>query len=150
MDERRNNQNLPWDDSIYGTGRTRPRKSHGGTIALLLILVIFLSGVVAFLSIMNVRLLNQLGDQPEDGQNHPMFFSQQNEAAPSDDPQVPPTKSTEPEEAPGSIELSPTPQSQENIPQEGACPCRRSMCGICPRWFPSPARLPVAFPPAPV
>ena len=119
MDERRNNQNLPWDDSIYGTGRTRPRKSHGGIIALLLILVIFLSGVVAFLSIMNVRLLNQLGDQPEDGQNHPMFFSQQNETAPSDDPQVPPTKSTEPEEAPGSIELSPTPQSQENIPQEG-------------------------------
>ena len=77
MDERRNNHNLPWDDSIYGTGRTRPRKSHGGIIALLLILVIFLSGVVAFLSIMNVRLLSRLNDAPEEPDNHPMFFSQQ-------------------------------------------------------------------------
>ena len=35
MDERKNN-NHPWDDSVYGTGRTEPPKSHGGTVALLL------------------------------------------------------------------------------------------------------------------
>ncbi len=38
MDERKNN-NHPWDDSVYGTGRTEPPKSHGGTVALLLILI---------------------------------------------------------------------------------------------------------------
>ena len=118
MDERRNNHNLPWDDSIYGTGRTRPRKSHGGIIALLLILVIFLSGVVAFLSIMNVRLLSRLNDAPEEPDNHPMFFSQQTETTSTVEDSAAPTKYTEPEEASESIELSPTPQSQDNIPQK--------------------------------
>ena len=118
MDERRYNQKLPWDDSIYGTGRTHPRKSHGGAIALLLILVIFLSGVVAFLSIMNVRLLNQLSDQP-DQNDHPMIFSQQNSTEPEASSANSPTKSTEPEDSQDTIDLIPSPQSQDNIPQEG-------------------------------
>ena len=117
MDERKYNQNLPWDDSIYGTGRTHPRKSHGGAIALLLILVIFLSGVVAFLSIMNVRLLNQLSDQPNP-KDHPMVFSQQSSTEPSEDSATYPTKGTEPDPDRDQIDLIPTPQSQENIPQE--------------------------------
>ena len=117
MDDRRYNQKLPWDDSIYGTGRTHPRKSHGGAIALLLILVIFLSGVVAFLSIMNVRLLNQLSDQA-DPNDHPMVFSHQNSTEPSESSANHPTKSTEPEDSQDKIDLIPTPQSQENIPQE--------------------------------
>ena len=41
MDERKK-YNHPWDDSVYGTGRTEPPKNHGGTMALLLILIIFL------------------------------------------------------------------------------------------------------------
>ena len=45
MDERKNNDH-PWDDSVYGTGRTEPPKSHGGTVALLLILIIFLCGII--------------------------------------------------------------------------------------------------------
>ncbi len=118
MDERKYNQNLPWDDSIYGTGRTRPRKSHAGIIALLLILVIFLSGVVAFLSIMNVRLLSQLSEQPDASQDHPMIFSQQGSTEPSEEASQP-TKSTEPEMGEDSIPLVTSPNSQENIPQEG-------------------------------
>ena len=35
MDERKK-YNHPWDDSMYGTGRTEPPKNHGGTVALLL------------------------------------------------------------------------------------------------------------------
>ena len=118
MDERKYNRNLPWDDSIYGTGRTHPRKSHGGAIALLLILVIFLSGVVAFLSIMNVRLLNQLSDQPNP-KDHPMVFSQQSSTEPSEDSATYPTKGTEPDSDRDQIDLIPTPQAQDNVPQEG-------------------------------
>lgn len=53
--------NMPeWDDGKYGTGRMQPPKNHNGVIAVLLILVIFLSGVVTMLSIMNIRLFHRL------------------------------------------------------------------------------------------
>lgn len=55
----------PWDDGVYGTGRTQPPKNHGGLIAFLLILVIFLSGIVTMLGIMNIRLFRQLKQKPE-------------------------------------------------------------------------------------
>ena len=48
MDEYRNH-NEPWDPGIYGTGRTRPPKNHGGLIAVLLVIVIFLGGLVSVL-----------------------------------------------------------------------------------------------------
>lgn len=53
-------ENAPWDDGVYGTGRTQPPKNYGGVIAFLLILVIFLVGVVTMLGLMNIRLFNQL------------------------------------------------------------------------------------------
>ena len=34
----------PWNQGTYRTGSTRPPKSHGGLLALLLVLVILLSG----------------------------------------------------------------------------------------------------------
>ena len=44
------NKNIdPWDDGVFGTGKTEPPKNHSGIIALLLILVIFLSGIVSVL-----------------------------------------------------------------------------------------------------
>lgn len=52
-----------WDDGEYGTGRMQPPKDHTGVIAFLLILVIFLSGVVTMLSIMNIRLFHRLARQ---------------------------------------------------------------------------------------
>ncbi len=75
MDERKSKHNLPWDEGIYGTGRTEPKKSHGGIIALLLILVIFLSGIIVFLSLMNVRLLTELSNQPAPAE-HAIVFTQ--------------------------------------------------------------------------
>lgn len=56
-------ENAPWDDGVYGTGRTQPPKSHGGVIAVLLIVVIFLVGTVSVLGLMNVRLFHQLQQQ---------------------------------------------------------------------------------------
>lgn len=44
----------------YETGVTQPGKSHRGIIAVLFMLVIFLSGVVTALGLMNVRLFHQL------------------------------------------------------------------------------------------
>ena len=49
-----------WDDSVYGTGPTQPPKSRGGAVALMLILIIFLCGIIAFLGILNIRLFSQL------------------------------------------------------------------------------------------
>ena len=47
----------------YRTGRTQPQKSSRGLIAVLLICVIFLSGLVSVLGLMNIRLLNLLKQQ---------------------------------------------------------------------------------------
>ncbi len=44
----------------YRTGRMRPRKNSSGLVALLLIMVIFLSGVVSALSLLNIRLFRQV------------------------------------------------------------------------------------------
>ena len=52
----------------YRTGRTEPVKSHRGIIAFLLMLVIFLSGIVSALGLMNIRLfrlLEQMGEKSE-------------------------------------------------------------------------------------
>ena len=64
MEEYRNH-NEPWDPSIYGTGRTQPPKNHGGLIAVLLVVVIFLGGLVSVLGILNVKLFKELNSQPK-------------------------------------------------------------------------------------
>ena len=47
MDEFNQNHRDPWEPGKYETGRTRPPKSHTGLIAVLLVVVIFLSGLVS-------------------------------------------------------------------------------------------------------
>jgi len=49
------------DSWEYGTGSTQPPKSRGGLVAVLLIAVIFLTGIVTVLSILNIRLVKQMG-----------------------------------------------------------------------------------------
>lgn len=44
----------------YQTGSTNPPKNHGGIIAFLLVLVIFLCGISTALGLMNIRLFRQL------------------------------------------------------------------------------------------
>ena len=50
----------PWNQGTYRTGSTRPPKSHGGLIALLLVLVILLSGITTILGVVNIRLFHQV------------------------------------------------------------------------------------------
>ena len=116
MDER--NHYDPWDDGEYGTGSTRPPKTRGGAYALLLILVILLCGTVTILGILNVRLFRQLSQQEE------------NDLAISFTPEI--TEATDflsaeeetsmPAVCAGqnvTIDLHTSPESVENIPQEG-------------------------------
>lgn len=49
-----------WAQRTYRTGGTQPPKSHGGLIAFLLVLVIFLCGVSTALGLMNIRLFRQI------------------------------------------------------------------------------------------
>ena len=114
MDERHYND--PWDESVYGTGRTQPPKSRGGLFALLLILVIFLCGIVTMLSIMNVKLFQQLNMEREE------HLSISFTPDPTEEPTVPSLESTQPmpcAEHALTIDLQASPESVENIPQEG-------------------------------
>ena len=56
----------------YRTGRTDPKKSSRGMIAVLLICMIFLGGLVSALSIMNIHLFRML----QDTQAAPLAFSE--------------------------------------------------------------------------
>jgi len=117
MDERKNN-NHPWDDSVYGTGRTEPPKSHGGTVALLLILIIFLCGIITVLGVLNVRLFQKLNTRRESEQS--ISFATGAEL-PAETTALP-TESIDAtlgEDTP-TIDLQKCPQGVENVPTEGA------------------------------
>ena len=119
MDDYRNH-NEPWDPSIYGTGRTKPPKSYGGLVAVLLVIIIFLGGLVSVLGIMNVKLFTQLRDQAQKPEESLSVISrvdgQPLETMPLDQATAP----MNPDESSDSrIELSPAPGSVPNIRQEG-------------------------------
>ena len=50
----------------YQTGSTQPPKTHNSVIAILLVLVILLSGIVSVLGLMNVHLFRTLVSQQEE------------------------------------------------------------------------------------
>ena len=58
--DKRNDCYNDWDDQFYGTGPTEPPKSRGGLVALMLILIIFLSGIITVLGVLNIKLFHQL------------------------------------------------------------------------------------------
>ena len=117
MDERIYND--PWDDGVYGTGRTQPPKSNNGPFALLLILVIFLCGIITLLSILNVRLFQQLNKQEEESQLAISFTPEPTEAATEPEPIIESTVPSVCAEAEMEIAIYASPESVENIPQEG-------------------------------
>ena len=59
--------------STYETGVTQPGKSHRGIIAVLLMVVIFLSGVVTAMGLMNIHLFRQL-NRGSDSPEYPVSF----------------------------------------------------------------------------
>jgi serine protease Do len=118
MDYRNRNNIDPWDEGVYGTGNTSPPKSHSGIIALLLILVIFLSGIVSLLSFMNIRLFRELAEQAKQlDEESPMAFSELEIQTVTD-----PSEATESHHLQGdvSISLHQSPQSVDNVPEPGA------------------------------
>lgn len=68
-------QQEDWAQVTYRTGSTQPPKSRVGIIAFLLVLVIFLSGIVTGLSMMNIHLFRQLSEL-EATDPGPVAFSQ--------------------------------------------------------------------------
>ena len=117
MDDYRN-QNEPWDSSIYGTGRTKPPKNHGGIIAVLLVVVIFLGGLVSLLGVLNIKLSRQLKDQKAETSGSLAVVSDAESHLLETSPLAVPTEIPDPTEHPP-LELSPSPDSVPNVLQEG-------------------------------
>ena len=125
MDERKYNRNDPWDQGVYETGRTKPPKSYGSLIAMLLVVVIFLGGLVTVLSLLNVKLFTQLQDLSRKEEQDP--FSLISETEPTEDELAAFDPSVHkdydavlPTEArTDSFFLNPTPGSLPNVVQEG-------------------------------
>ncbi len=123
MNQPEHNYNDPWDDGVYGTGRTQPPRNRGGAFALLLILVIFLCGIVTLLGILNVRLFQQLSRQEQE-ENLSISFIPETSAAtePFLTEVVEATNPTVLTQEDVHIDLHNSPESIENIPQEGGLP----------------------------
>lgn len=122
MDERKYKNSDPWDDAVYGTGNTQPPKSHGGMIAALLIVVIFLSGIASALGLMNIKLFQQLNQlTAEEEENLPISFSVSDDISDGVGQEVysSPTEATDRSGSELTLNLQPSPASAENISQEG-------------------------------
>ena len=110
-----------WDDGSWQTGSTRPPKDRGGTMALLLILIIFLCGIITVLGIMNVRLFTQLQNREETSSS--ISFTPEETEAPAVQQTVPEAASEETQplavcSEDVSICLEESPVSVENVPQD--------------------------------
>lgn len=108
----------PWDDGVYVTGRTQPPKNHGGLIAVLLILIIFLTGIVTALGVMNVRLFRQLHDEQAEEENAAIAFAAEQSPAEAETEAVSVPETMEPEAAEMDINLDirslPEVEAEEN------------------------------------
>jgi serine protease Do len=116
----------PWDVDTYQTGSTQPPKSHGGLIAALLVVVIFLCGLVTIMTMMNIRLARQISQQTP-AASSPVSFS-----APEEETTLSTTEplSTAPEttqeptvtsriEPDPQLSLHTSPTGVPNVPQQG-------------------------------
>ena len=116
----RNHSYPDWDDSVYGTGPTDPPKNRGALVALMLILIIFLCGIVTMLSLMNIRLFQELKTDKQEHQELAISFTTE--------PTEEMTEQTVPTHAPSSMaasapnatmDLQSAPKGIDNIPQGG-------------------------------
>ena len=117
MDYRNTKNKDSWDEGVYGTGSTMPPKSHEGLIALLLILVIFLSGIISVLSFLNIRLFQQLSlERTREEPEIPLMVF---DAGPTQAQSDHLAQSPESVRAEGSIVLHSAPPSPEELPEPG-------------------------------
>ena len=120
MDENKTPGGDLWDDGAYGTGRTKPPKTHSGVVALLLVLIIFLTGIITVLGLLNVRLFQKLSTQetlPAEEDTLPISFSEEKPAAPL----VPSDKVNDRQIfcQDTTIDLNTSPKSVSTVPEEG-------------------------------
>ena len=112
-----NKENTPeyeaWEQT-YRTGATHPPKSRNGLIAVLLIFVILLGGIVTILSVVNIRLFQQITSR-QTPETLPLISSD----APGDGFKDSPGSTDVPNSSDVVIETEKTPLSQENVPQQG-------------------------------
>ena len=122
MDNRNYNDNeyeYDWDTRYYGTGPTEPPKERNGTMALMLILIIFLFGIIAVLGILNIRLFQELKTKRQETQLS-ISFTTEATLPPETVPQEPVMAMAEEEPVNfSSMQLQQSPQSRDNIPIEG-------------------------------
>lgn len=115
MEEHNKNNIDPWDPDFYETGSTRPPKSYGGLIAILLAAVIFLGGIASAMGILNFKLVKDAKSSTKDDSVSIAFHEDTDNVVsqPTIGPEVSiPDDST-------TIDLESSPPSIENIPQEG-------------------------------
>jgi len=126
MDERKYNRKDPWEPGMYETGRTRPPKSHGGLIAILLVVVIFLCGLVSALGVVNIKLFAQLNELSKPQEDPLSFINESGESMPAhteaskempQSPTLPPDSAAISGQA--GFVLNPSPDSVPNVIQEG-------------------------------
>lgn len=99
----------PWDQGTYQTGSTKPPKSRGGLVAVLMILVIFLAGLTSILGLMNVHLFSALNAQ--DG-TIPMSLSGNSNTLPTGSSHKPSSPNVSLGDV--TIQMAPTPENGEN------------------------------------
>ena len=119
MNDRKQNTD-PWDRDSYETGSTRPPKSRGGLIAVLLMAVIVLLGLTTMLGLLNVRLFaqSQNSSTPTDGDGMVFYPG---------DPSTATTAGVLPEiQIPDGddfqMEIETSPESMDNIQQANGLP----------------------------
>ena len=111
----------PWEESSWQTGSTNPPKNRGGLVAVLLVLVIFLSGIVTVLGVLNVKLFRQLRQQEKQDELAISYTIDEPKAtAPLET--VPSVTDREPVRENNDLVLVPAPSSVDNAPQEGGLP----------------------------
>ena len=103
----------------WKTGSTQPPKDRGGTMALLLILIIFLSGIIAMLGFLNVRMFKELKIKQEEPELS-ISFTTESTLPPETTPIAISNDVQQQTDAPfASMNLQPSPQGLDNVPIEG-------------------------------
>ena len=109
------NRPEPWEQSTYRTGSTRPPKSYGGLIAVLVALVVFLGGIVTLLGLLNIRIFKETSSST--AESAPVQFSHEETVAPSIASETTPAEAQNQQGL--QLHLRDTPDAIANIPQAG-------------------------------
>ena len=119
MDELNYTPDQNWDRDTYRTGKTRPPKRRSGLIAILLIVVIFLSGIASAMGLLNIRLFRKIAGQTPPENTTPLSFSHLEDQSSSKEQDLSFVPEDEATEDTPAVDLQPSPEAVENIPQAG-------------------------------